>query len=134
MTTTHLLAQIWGLCFVIIGVSLLIQKDYYQKSFETILKGSTGALALYGSAFNLILGLWLVSIHNLRSNRGEILVSLVGRSALAKGLALAFFPQQVFAFRAKPKMLASKLLRGAVVGLVRGFALCYYAYSLSMAL
>ncbi len=91
MILTILLAKIFGLYMLAIGVSILMNRRQMMLAVVALMKDR--AVQLMGGVIALLLGLFLVNIHNDWSTLPAVLVSLVGWAALVKGLVYLFLPE-----------------------------------------
>lgn len=89
MELTSLLAQFWGLTFVIVGVILLVKKD----DRRMIVKMTTDDTAIFFTGFfALILGIAHILIYNVWSSDWTVILTLIGWLTLLKGLMRLAFP------------------------------------------
>lgn len=80
-----------GLYFLIIGLSILLNKKTYKKLVKELSK-DPGLLNFVFGFITLIIGILMVVAHNQWDNFPQILVSLYGWIALIKGATLLIFP------------------------------------------
>lgn len=91
MILTILLAKIFGLYMLAIGVSILMNRRQMMLAIVALMKDR--AVQLMGGVMALLLGLFLVNIHNDWSTLPSVLVSLIGWAIFFKGLAYLFLPE-----------------------------------------
>ncbi len=93
MMLTILLAKIFGLYMLIAGLAILMNRKHMVLAVIAIAKER--ASQLIGGLVALLLGLFIVNIHNDWSMLPAILVSLVGWASVVKGLVYLFLPEAV---------------------------------------
>ncbi|NTW89614.1 MAG: hypothetical protein HGB37_01735 [Candidatus Moranbacteria bacterium] len=93
MSDTQLF-QLLGLAMFPIGVGMLAHPDVLKKIFKNL---EHDPAAVYLSGFvSLFLGYALVAFHNTWQFDRSLIITLVGWSALIKGLSLLLFPTSLF--------------------------------------
>jgi len=80
-----------GLHFLIIGLSVVLNKKVYKKLIKELAKEPSLLNFIFGF-ITLIVGILMVLAHNTWSSFPEILVSLYAWIALIKGTTLLVFP------------------------------------------
>jgi hypothetical protein len=88
--TTLLLAQLLGPTLAIIGLGLVVQKEFYLKLYKNIFEPNLSYLLML--LVMIPIGISIVMSHFLWGSLAEILVSLVGLAILGKGAILAISP------------------------------------------
>lgn len=91
MLLTTLLAKIFGLYMLIAGLAILMNRKHMVLAVIAIAKERSSQLI--GGLVALLLGLFIVNIHNDWSVLPASLVSLVGWASVIKGLAYLFLPE-----------------------------------------
>ena len=92
MELTILLAKIFGLYMLIMGVAILMNKKHFVGAIIAIAKERFAQII--AGAVALLVGLWMVNVHNDWSSWGAGIVSLIGWIGLAKGFAYLFLPER----------------------------------------
>jgi hypothetical protein len=100
MVLSNFLANIWGLSFIIIALSLLIYQENIKKIFE--LAENKTNLFICG-VLSLILGIAMVLSHNIWVSNWRIVITLLGWLILVRGIVLLFFPKICLNFLKKIK-------------------------------
>jgi len=126
-TLTEILARIFGLYMLAVGIGLALNSADLPKMLEEMRQS---ALAFYlGGLIAFAIGAAVVSLHNDFSGPLAIFISLFGWVALAEGVVILAFPKAMHAFADKLAGLISsaRILGGAVAAfgvvlLVAGFA------------
>lgn len=126
MDVSILLARIFGLVYVTVGLGILLNRTYYQKLFNDWWQNYA---ALYlGGFMALVAGLVIVTYHNIWVASWVVLVTVIGWLALIKGILLLVFPSAMLRFT---QMLVSKprfLPIEGIVALVIGLFLSYHGF------
>jgi len=126
-TLTEILARIFGLYMLAVGIGLALNSADLPKMLEEMRQS---ALAFYlGGLIAFAIGAAVVSLHNDFSGPLAIFISLFGWVALAEGVVILAFPKAMHAFADKLAGLigSARILGGAVAAfgvvlLVAGFA------------
>ncbi len=126
-TLTEILARIFGLYMLAVGIGLALNSADLPKMLEEMRQS---ALAFYlGGLIAFAIGAAIVSLHNDFSGPLAIFISLFGWVALTEGVVMLAFPKAMHAFADKLAGLISsaRILGGAVAAfgvvlLVAGFA------------
>lgn len=122
MNITTLLAQFWGILFVVLGLSVILNK----KSMSAVLQEMTqnkGYLWLMGFVM-LALGAILVVLSNVWTSGLTLLITVIGWLVLIKGIFILFFPDDAVSLYRKFNTNRWLVLMG-VVALVLGLILMY---------
>jgi len=94
METSVFIAEIIGLAWVICGLGMLFNIKHMLKITKDFWKHDT-CMYLAG-VFSLVIGLLIVTSHNVwEGEPWQIILSVVGWSALVKGVILMFSPESL---------------------------------------
>ncbi len=94
METSIFIAEIIGLAWVIVGLGMLFHIKHMLKITKEFWKHDT-CMYLAG-VFSLVIGLLMVLSHNVwEGDSWHILLTVVGWSALVKGVILMFSPESL---------------------------------------
>jgi hypothetical protein len=83
--------QILGLCYLAVGVGMLVAPKFYQKLLNDYLNNPPAIFL--GGFMALIIGCLLVAFHNVWNWHLTVIITLVGWGALIKGLWLLVLPE-----------------------------------------
>ncbi len=90
MSVTIELARIFSIYFLVVGISMLINRSFYLTAVKDI-ASSNIAMLIVGST-TLILGAILVNVHNIWVDNQSIAVSILCWVALFSGALRTMFP------------------------------------------
>ena len=90
MAISILLAKIFGLTYVVVGLGLLVNGDYYYKLYKEYLK--TPPIVYLTGILALVVGVVMVTYHNYWISSWEIIITIMGWMALLKGILLMILP------------------------------------------
>ncbi|MCF7812445.1 hypothetical protein K9M59_02510 [Candidatus Gracilibacteria bacterium] len=122
METSFLLAKIFGVLFVLVGLGLLFNLKYYLKAMEAFL-ADTGLL--YFAAFIMVsVGMLIVLHHNIWIGGWPVLVTILGWATLVKGALFLLFPQWIVGMK-KNMCTQSMCTFSGVLSLIVGLYLMY---------
>lgn len=125
MDLSIFVAQVAAVVYLTIGVGMLVDKKYYAKFFDGMMKDMT---ALYiGGFMALVVGYTLVTFHNDWVKSWEVLVTILGWLALIKGVMLLAFPT-TFQGLAKSWIRSKNLGTYALVVIVLGLVFGYFGF------
>jgi hypothetical protein len=92
---SNYLAEVWGISIVVVCLALLI-KDGHLKKFYASLETEDNFF-LWGF-ISLVIGIGMVLAYNVWTWNWQIIITLLGWTALAKGLFLLFVPETIKTF------------------------------------
>ncbi|MBN2307175.1 hypothetical protein JXD20_04270, partial [Candidatus Peregrinibacteria bacterium] len=125
MDLSIFVAQVAAIVYLSVGVGIFLNKKYYAKSMEGLLK-DTGTMYL-GGFIALIAGFALVTFHNDWVKSWEVLVTILGWLGLVKGVMLLAFPA-TFLKLAKSMVSAKNVNVMAFVAVVLGVVFGYFGF------
>lgn len=99
MTTTIIFSQIFGIMFVIMGLSMFINKTWTSEAVAELIT-SKGLLWIAG-LFTIVLGATVVTLHNNWSNGMPFIITLLGWMTLLKGAIIFLFPNLTHSYYLK---------------------------------
>lgn len=115
--TTLVIARILGAYMLIMGVAVLIHRNTIREMMERLEKDFP--LTFIMGVMALILGLVIVSLHNVWAGPVSVAISLIGWLALLKGAGIVLLRQRyIDLFRPLAQSARAGLLWGAIVALV----------------
>jgi hypothetical protein len=125
MDLSIFVAQVAAIIYLAVGVGILLDKKYYAKVFDTVMKDMT---AMYlGGFMALIIGFALVTFHNEWVKSWEVLVTIIGWVALIKGVLLFAFPTTLIGLT-KPFVNRKYLNVIAIVAIILGLVFGYFGF------
>lgn len=123
METSLFLAQLFGLCYIVVGLGILLNKGHYRKLIDESLDK---ALFLYfGGAMALIAGFCIVTFHNHWTSDWRVIMTVLGWLSLLKGVFLIIWPQTVVDFS---RPILKNLPLVGVGALIFGLILGYFGF------
>jgi predicted tellurium resistance membrane protein TerC len=122
METTLLLAQVFGVMYTAVGLGVLLNEKYYKKILSNYAKSP--ALNYFAAVMVTIIGVLIVNAHNVWEGGLSVFITVIGWLALAKGISLLLFPEQMLAMT---KRIAKKgyYKVGGMIAVVVGVTLIY---------
>ncbi|MBT4153468.1 MAG: hypothetical protein HOE53_02350 [Candidatus Magasanikbacteria bacterium] len=97
MDTSLLVARIAAVAYLSMAVGMSLSPGYYKQELGKMIENS--AFKLLGGMMSLILGMLLVTNHNMWERDWTVLVTLLGWLALVKGVFLLAFPNSMGMFK-----------------------------------
>lgn len=93
MPTSFLIAQIAGTYLVVTGLALALNITHFKKVLKSLNKYKPTVLLL--SIVLLILGLMLITIHNIWENNFRGVITVLGWVMVVKAIAFLFFTEKM---------------------------------------
>ena len=121
MDLSVFLARIFAVLYLIVGIGILLNAEYYRKAYSDMIR-DTGIMYL-GGAIALVIGYLMVAYHNFWVKDWSVIITIIGWLALIKGLLMFILPKTMinlttFVFKEKyvPVVSAVALILGVVLG------------------
>lgn len=86
------LARILGLFILIKGISLLTKRKEIENIIEDVYKEKT--LLMFAGGFELLFGLFLVSIHSVWVNAWPVVITILAWVMVIEGICIAVLPMK----------------------------------------
>jgi hypothetical protein len=99
MNISIVLAQILGITFTVLGLSMIFNKKWTALAIEEITKNQ-GIIWLAGFV-TLMLGATIVVLNNIWTSGSALLVTILGWLTLIKGVTILLFPNFTFSYYQK---------------------------------
>jgi len=123
--TTLFLAQIMGPTFAVMGLAMLLHRDYYNEVFKKSMEPNLAYLMT--TMAMIVIGVVLVTKHFLWGSLAEIIISFISLAILIKAVCLALVPTALNDFI--KKFMIPKLLNfGSIIWIVGGLYLIFVGY------
>ena len=119
MELSILVARMISLIYLSVAVGILIGKLKLDEMVESFEK-SPGLIYLSG-IFTLIIGMLLVTYHNIWVKDWIVLVTIIGWLTLIKGVLLIVFPQYLSLFKSWYKNIRVWAVVIIILGLLFGY-------------
>jgi uncharacterized protein YjeT (DUF2065 family) len=127
METSVILAKIIGPLFVVVGLGLFINLDHYRRMLSDF--GSSPLSIYMAGTTALLLGLIVVTFHNVWVVNWPVIITLLGWSALIKGAVRIAAPRLVADRAGLYARNTNVITASALVTLVLGGILTYFGYA-----
>jgi hypothetical protein len=126
MLTSIFIAKLMGPILLVVGISILIDEKATRAMAKDVL-GNQALIYIFG-VVDLLLGLVLVTVHNVWVADWRVIITLIGWLSLVRGLVRTLFAPYVV--KKAPKLLKMQgLLTGvSIVMIILGAVLSYYGY------
>ena len=125
MNTSIVIAQLSGICFVVLGISMLLNKKWMAVVVEDMTKNQ-GLLWLAGF-FALVLGSLIVVCNNEWTSGLPLFVTVLGWLTLIKGAVILVFPNTTLSYYKKVNT-GNVFVWGGLIVLVLGVFLMYCGF------
>lgn len=90
---THILAQVLGLYMVIMAIILLVRINDFKQMLSKM--DANSPTVMIASAYGLLFGIFLVTIHNVWGSLGVNILSIICWFVVIKSLLWLSFPKQM---------------------------------------
>jgi len=122
---TLLVIRLMGPVYLMIGLGFLLNQEYYKKIYKGI-KDEPFVLMMTGAAA-MVVGILIVTHHNVWTTAPEALVSVIGWIALVKGAVILLAPKHIVKI-AKFEVEKGIIRYGGCLITVFGFWLCWLGF------
>ncbi len=93
MGTSVFIAKIMGPYFLLIALSIVVNRGFFQQLMEDYCKSHI--LILFGGMLAFVFGLVVVQVHNIWVSGWPVLITILGWSSIVKGMWLILFPNSL---------------------------------------
>jgi hypothetical protein len=127
MQTSIFIAKLMGPILFVVGAAVLIN----EKSFRALAKellGSHALIYLFG-IIDLLLGLVLVTVHNVWVADWRVIITLIGWISIVRGVVRILFAPYIMKNGLKLIRKPWLFTGVAIVALILGAVLSYYGYA-----
>ena len=127
MLTSIFIAKLMGPILLVVGISILIDEKSFRAMAKEVL-GSRALIYLFG-IIDLLLGLVLVTVHNVWVMDWRVIITLIGWISIVRGVVRMLCTSYIM--KNGPKLLRKQglLIGVAIVMLILGAVLSYYGYA-----
>jgi len=125
MDSTVILAQVLGIMYFGMSLSLLANKKFTLDFVEEMIK-SPGLMWLSG-AIALIMGAVITAVNNSQFSGWQCLISVIGGLALIEGLYTLIFPKSTASLCKKWNKTSLYTIAG-IAGIILGLAFLYKGF------
>jgi uncharacterized membrane protein len=122
MNITHVLAQMLGIIFLIVGLSAVVNKKLVTMVVEEITRNQ--GLWWISGFITLMMGAVLVVLNNVWSSGLQLFITIISWLALIKGTFILVFPNSSVSFYRKLGRGNAFLFSG-IIGIIVGLILLY---------
>jgi len=129
MILTFLLAKVFGVYLVVIGLALLIRRRYFISVFAGLVENRL--LRIIVSVFEFIAGLFLVFTHEIWTSLPAIIISLFGWAMVVEGFCYLFLPDRWFGKLMKIFNTKVWYVLGGLIAVIVGAYLVYAGFGLA---
>lgn len=125
MDLSIFVARVVAVIYLAVGLGMLFDKVYYKKFFDNFMKDVT---AMYVAGLvALVAGFSLVTFHNDWVKSWEVLVTILGWTALVKGILILAVPSTFFSLT-KSMVMSKKLSNYSYIVIVLGLVFGYFGF------
>ena len=123
--SVNFLAELWGICIVVVSFALLVRESHLKKLYASI--ESEQGLFLWG-VISLVIGVSMVLTYNVWVWQWQLIITILGWISLIKGLALLLMPESVKKYT--KKMETSQYVPYAlVIAVIIGLVITYFGFT-----
>ena len=126
METSLFIAKILGPLFVVVGASMLINRDFFRKVMEDYSKNT--ALVFFTGVCPLVFGIVILLLHNVWVANWTVLITIFGWGGIIKGIWLLLFPNTISKFMQAYLKNKALLVAHAILAVLLGAFLSYMGY------
>lgn len=127
METSIVIAKIIGPLLVVVGAGIFINLEHYRRLVADF---AASPLSIYMSGtIALVLGLLVVTFHNVWQWHWPVIITILGWLALLKGAVRILAPRLVISRAQHYARNTNTVMITAIVTLILGAALSYFGYA-----
>lgn len=126
METSIVIARIVGPLLLAVGAGIFINLEYYRRMVADF--GSSPLSIYMSGTIALVLGLLVVTFHNVWEWRWPVIITILGWLALIKGVVRILAPRFVAGRAQHFARNGNTMMLTAIVMLALGGALTYFGY------
>lgn len=126
MELSILVARILALVYIVIGIGVLVDQNYYRKLISDM-QNNTSIIYL-GGILALVIGFFLVTYHNIWEASWVVIVTVIGWIALIKGVVLLIFPSFMMRLMASIAKMKKFLVIEGISAVILGGILGYFGF------
>lgn len=123
METSIFLAQLFAIIYLAAGLGLLLNRKFFKKAIDGMYKNPE--MVMMGGIMALVVGFFIVKVHNIWVMDWMVLITLVGWIALIKGVLLFLAPTVLLKIS---KPFVKMFWLSGVFSVVLGVILGYFGY------
>lgn len=124
---TLILAKALGIYFVAVGLALVLNPSRIKTLYQQLVKDES--FLFLGAIIALLIGAFIISVHNLWSMSWPVIITLLGWWSLIKGFILLVYPEALKPLWSKALKSPEFVRIAGVVWLVIGAFLAYHGWS-----
>jgi len=121
MDLSVFLARIFAVFYLIVGIGVLLNAEYYRKTFSDMVRDA--GIMYLGGAIALVIGYLIVTYHNFWVKDWSVIITVIGWLVLIKGLLMFLLPTTminlttyIFKEKCVPFVSAVILILGVILG------------------
>lgn len=127
METSILLGKIIGPIMVVLGAGVLMNRRYYEKTFEDFV--ANRAFIFVIGLLALVIGSLIVRFHNVWTADWRVIITLIGWLSVFRGLLATLAPQAFMSFGMKFIENRTFITFALIGNILLGAVLTYAAYA-----
>ena len=126
METSVFIARVFGLCYLVIGTGVMLNRKIFAQTMEDF--GKSAASTFYGGLLALVVGVVIILTHNVWVSNWTVMITLIGWLGFIKGIWLIVFPTTVSKFVRLYRQNENLLRVHAMVAFIFGAVLTYFGF------
>lgn len=121
-----ILAKIFGLYYLAVGIAFFLNQDRLKRLYQQILKDES--LLYISGVLAVLIGAFVISVHNVWVLGWPVVITLIGWGSLIKGYGLMIYSDFASFFTSMMSNSKSYLVIG-VISTLLGLFLLYHGWS-----
>lgn len=126
METSIFIAKIFGLCYLILGIGFLFNRETFMQLMEDYCKNM--AILFYSGLLALVTGIVIILTHNVWVSDWTVIITIIGWIAFAKGIWIIVFPGRIRKFMEAYQKNENLITFQAAFALIFGAVLTYFGF------
>ena len=118
--------QVFSLAYIAIGIGILVNPDFYKKTFEDFVESSSAMY--FGGIGALVIGYLIVAFHNTWTKDLSVIITIVGWIALIKGVLILVRPSLMIGLTKAILKNTSSLKIEAIIVIILGLLFSFLGF------
>lgn len=126
MITVSLFAQTFGVLFLIIGLAMIIHREYYTSLLEEA--GKSKLFPFFGAIFAILVGTGILHFQNSWQWEWPVLITIIGWAGVLKGTFFLLCPRGTMSLMENIIRIPYLLLFGGFICVILGGVLISFGW------
>lgn len=126
MVISIVLAQILSIYFIVIGIAMLLNRKFYQNAKLDLYR--TESIYMISSFFTLLLGILMVTFHNIWVKDWPVIITIIGWVTFVKAIIRLLIPRHFIQWKEALIQNDNYYYIIKILAIILGLVLAYYGF------